>query len=129
MESIRYYRVDLNRLASTLRGLLEHEKAVVLAILFGSALRRELVRDVDVAVYSSGTLDLGRLLALGSKLEESLGVPVDLVPLEYSPPALRVRILLDGWLLIARRLSEYSRLLKESLGDYSDLNIKIRRRV
>ena len=48
--SIKYYRVSLEELIPKLRKFFENRPEVLLAILFGSATRRSLVRDLDLAI-------------------------------------------------------------------------------
>jgi len=85
VDSVRFYRVSLEAVVGGVRRVLGRWGQVEFAVLFGSSLRRSLVRDVDLAVYSRGRLGLEGLLRLGVELEEELGVPVDLVPLEDAP--------------------------------------------
>ena len=50
----------------------------MLAVVFGSAARRRLVRDLDLAMFSSGRLNLMDLCKLMTELEDFTGVPADL---------------------------------------------------
>jgi len=78
----------LEELISKLRKFFEEKSDVLLAIIFGSSLRRSLVRDLDIVVLLERRLDLMSLCKLIAKLEELTGVPVDLVPLDEAPPAI-----------------------------------------
>jgi len=71
-------------------------EGVRLAILFGSFVELGSFRDIDVAVYLEDLQDLDRILELGAKLEEELGVPIDVVPLQALPPRFRLRVLTRG---------------------------------
>jgi len=124
---IKYYEVDLGEVISALREYFRGRN-VVLVVLFGSVLRRREVRDVDVAVRFEREPDLGEVLEMGVELEEILGVPVDLVPIDYAPPHLRLKILRDGVLVFVKGRSSYVELLKEAMGDAQDLEVKLSQR-
>ena len=79
--SIAYYEVSLESVVDKLKSTLERLPNLVIAVLFGSALRRRRVRDVDVAVYFSSEESLREIIDLTSRLEEELKLPVDVVPL------------------------------------------------
>jgi predicted nucleotidyltransferase len=53
--SITYYEVSVDMLVDRLRAVLGGRPELVIAVLFGSVLRRKLVRDVDVV----GSLPFG----------------------------------------------------------------------
>ncbi len=52
--TIVYRSVDLKDIMPKLREELEGRGDVVIAVVFGSAIRRRLVRDLDIAVYFEG---------------------------------------------------------------------------
>jgi predicted nucleotidyltransferase len=84
--SIAYYEVSLESVVDKLKSTLEKLPNLVIAVLFGSALRRRYVRDVDVAVYFSSEESLREIIDLSSRLEEELKLPVDVVPLREASP-------------------------------------------
>lgn len=57
---------------------------VKIAVLFGSALTRNLVRSSDVNIYIDGEPDLKRIVEIAGILEDSMGIPVDVVPINDS---------------------------------------------
>lgn len=94
------------RVAAQLREALEDRGEVALASLFGSFVERGWARDVDVAVYLSGSPDLLDAAAYAEELSKELsrivGLPVDVVVLNFAGEGLLMRALLRGRLLLAR---------------------------
>jgi len=121
--SIRYYRVSLEELVPKLRKFFEDRSEVLLAILFGSATRRSLVRDLDLAILLR-RLDLMRLCKLAAELEDLAGVPVDLVPLDKAPPMIALKALREGRMVFVRDGRIYPELLKRVIGEIMDLGFK-----
>ena len=117
---------EKEELARRLRELLAARPRVKLAFLFGSILRREKVRDVDVAIYTAPRLDFRELLRLGTELEIALGVPVDLVQLPDLGPAFRLKILLRGRPVLIRDRQLYHRLVAAAFSELQDLRIALR---
>ena len=124
--SIAYYEISLESVVDKLKSTLEKLPNLVIAVLFGSALRRRYVRDVDVAVYLSSEESLREIIDLSSRLEEELKLPVDVVPLREATPKLRVKILLDGIRLVVRDSNLYWLLASQALSEASDMELKYR---
>ena len=124
--SITYYEVSLESVVDKLKSTLERLPNLVIAVLFGSALRRRYIRDVDVAVYFSSEESLKDIIDLTSRLEEELKLPVDVVPLRETPPKLRVKILLDGIRLVVRDSNLYWLLAGQALSEALDTELKRR---
>jgi predicted nucleotidyltransferase len=124
--SIAYYGVSLGSVVDKLKSTLERLPNLVIAVLFGSALRRRYVRDVDVAVYLSSEESLREIIDLSSRLEEELKLPVDVVPLREATPKLRVKILLDGIRLVVRDSNLYWLLVSQALSEALDTELKRR---
>jgi hypothetical protein len=59
-------------------------------------LRRDFIRDID------------EIPKLGAELEEYLGLPVDLIPLNETPPKFKVKILIKCLPIIIRNRSLYT---------------------
>lgn len=107
-----------------LRHLLEGERDIAFALLFGSGGRGELraASDVDVAVeLAPGTprdpLSLGQLAA---RLESAAGRPVDLVLVDEAPSPLAYRIFRDGRLLVERDHAALVRRKARAILEYLD---------
>ena len=122
--SISYYRIYLEELIPKLRRFFEERSDVLLAIIFGSSLRRSLVRDLDIAVLLERRLDLMSLCKLIARLEELTGVPVDLVPLDEAPPAIVLKALQEGRIIFARDKQIYPELLKRTIAETTDVKYK-----
>ena len=122
--SIQYYEVSIDSVVDKLKAALEKLPNLVIAVLFGSALRRKYVRDVDVAVYFSSEESLRDIIDLSSKLEGELGLPVDVVPLRKAPPKLRVKVLLNGVRLVVRDNNLYWLLAGQAFSEASDMELK-----
>jgi hypothetical protein len=99
---------------------------VRVAVLFGSVLRRASVRDLDVGVFLDPEPDLKRFIAMANTLEDALGMPVDVVPLERAPPKLRLKALLRGVRLVVRDSRLYAFKLSEALSEAMDVDLKLR---
>ena len=122
--SISYYRIYLEELIPKLRRFFEERPDVLLAIIFGSSLRRSLVRDLDIAVLLERRLDLMSFCKLIAKLEELTGVPVDLVPLDKAPPMIALKALREGRIVFVRGWRIYLELLKGAIAEITDLRFK-----
>ncbi|MEM4030395.1 MAG: nucleotidyltransferase domain-containing protein, partial [Thermofilaceae archaeon] len=101
---------------STLEG-----RGVELAIIFGSFIELESFRDVDVAAYARGGLDLNDAIKLAAEPEERTRTPVDVVPLEKAPPRFRHHILTKGEVLLEKQPGLYEALLMLSLDELATL--------
>ena len=122
--SISYYRIYLEELIPKLRRFFEERSDVLLAIIFGSSLRRSLVRDLDIAVLLERRLDLMSFCKLIARLEELTGVPVDPVPLDEAPPAIVLKALQEGRIIFARDKQIYPELLKRTIAEIMDVEFK-----
>jgi predicted nucleotidyltransferase len=101
-DRIRYYKIGekrKNSIITKLKRLLNGNKRVKLAWLFGSLTRRDSVRDIDVAIQAEPELTFGEFLDLGAQIELELGVPVDLVEISKVPASLKENILRNGMLI------------------------------
>ena len=123
---VKYYHVSVEDASRRLREVLEGMWDVKVAVLFGSALRRPFVRDLDVAIFFEPEPDLKRVTQVSDALEDALGVPVDVVPLNWAPAELRLKALSEGLRLVVRDGSLYALLLKEASSEAMDLDLKVR---
>jgi predicted nucleotidyltransferase len=126
--SIRYYEVSIDSLKDQLKIVLEKLHNLVIAVLFGSVLKRRMVRDIDVGVYFQPREDLKDIINLAGILEDEIRIPIDIVPLQKLPPKLRLKVLLDGVQLIVRDNNLYWVLVSQALGEVSDMELKNRLR-
>ena len=87
-DKIQYFKLGEKEKASLiakLKKLLDKEKQVQQAWIFGSFTRRDSVRDIDVAIRSEPEFRFKKYLDLNAKIELELGIPVDLVEITKSP--------------------------------------------
>jgi len=113
----------LEELIPKLRRFFEDRSDELLALLFGSATRRSLVRDLDLAIFLR-RFDLMRLCRLAAELEDLAGIPVDLVPLDKAPPMIALKALREGRMVFVRGGRIYPELLKRVIGEIMDLGFK-----
>jgi len=102
VERFKYHRLspeEKSRVVEKLREALRAE-GVKLAVLFGSFIEMNSFRDIDVAVYLEDPGDLDRILELGAKLEEKIGISIDVAPLQALPPRFRLKVLTKGLILV-----------------------------
>jgi predicted nucleotidyltransferase len=123
--SITYYEVSIDSVVDRLKASLERLPDLVIAVLFGSVLRRRFVRDIDVVVYFRSEESLRDITHLTGMLEDELGLPVDVVPLRRTPPKLKLKALLDGVRLIVRDNKLYWMLVSQAFSETSDMELKL----
>jgi predicted nucleotidyltransferase len=121
--SVEYFELDLARVLEAVKEVLEGFKWVEIAVVFGSILRRSTVRDVDVGIIAVKPLTLEGLNEIASKLEEALGVNVDVVPLDETPPLLRFKALTEGVKVVNRNPLRLHYMISEAFMELMDLRI------
>jgi predicted nucleotidyltransferase len=123
--SIKWFELgpeEREEAAKKLAEALRREERVALAFLFGSFLEG-VFRDVDVAVYLSGEVDLLDAAAyaeeLSSRLTTLVDLPVDVVVLNFAPTWLRRRAFSGRELVVKDELlyaDLWANALDEELG-------------
>ncbi|ABW02263.1 nucleotidyltransferase family protein [Caldivirga maquilingensis] len=119
----KYYRLneeERRRVAEKLREVLVTE-GVKLAIIFGSFIELGSFRDIDIAVYLEDPGDLDKILRLGVKLEDTIKIPVDVVPIQELPPKLRHKILTKG-MVILEEPGMYEALWSQTMDELTIMN-------
>jgi len=124
--NINYYEVSIEDASRRLRGILSGMMDVKVAVLFGSILRRNIIRDLDIGVFMNPEPNLKRIAEISGILEDALGLPVDVIPLNWASPKLKLKALLNGVKLIVRDSNLYTSLLKEALSEAMDIDLKIK---
>jgi len=120
--SIRYYEINLNEIVSKARRILE--KHVKIAVLYGSATRRKLVRDIDIAVYMEPEPTLKQLLILEAKLEREIKIPVELRLITHLHPETAYKALTKGVKIVVKDPLLLNALTTMMLGQIQDMKIK-----
>ena len=126
--SIAYHRINLNKVIIKLRDFLNKKSNIPIAIVFGSAMRRNIVRDLDIAVYFQRKPDLMEICRLIVELEDFLGIPVDLIPLNEVPPKLLLKIVSQGTAVKIEDRKLLAELIKRGVGEKMDITLKQTRR-
>lgn len=92
--------------SEAIRQVLERDRRVAYALVFGSSARgsQSVHSDLDVALglARGACLSTAELGALASQLEAAVGRSVDLVLLDDAPPGLAYRIFRDGLPVVER---------------------------
>lgn len=101
--SITYYQVNLEELIPRLRQFFKDRHEILLAVVFGSAVRRRLVRDLDLAILFRGKLDLMDLCRLMTELEEDLAGRIFKLTLDVETIT-GLRLILES----LKRIAEYA---------------------
>jgi predicted nucleotidyltransferase len=117
-DKLKYYVLsseEKNTLLEKLKNIL-HSLSVELAVVFGSFVELDSFRDIDIAVYRRDT-SLEDILKLGTMVEEALGYPVDIIPLDIISPRFRLHILTKGIVILEETSGLYEYLLKRSLDE------------
>ena len=122
---IEYYEVDLAKVLEILKSFFKEYGRADLVILYGSVVRRRFVRDIDLLVYGRNRFDLKELSKIASELEERLGVPVDIVPLNSAYPQVVVKAILEGIMVVVRDKKVLVDIYKKALGEVMDMEIKL----
>lgn len=124
--------MDVHSVSRAIREVLKNEEDVVAAYLYGSTARgtRRPDSDLDLGILVGGEppKTLAALkLGLEGRLEDRLGLPVQLVVLNFAPPDLVHRVLRDGRLVIDRDPSARVRFEVGSRREYFDVLPYLRR--
>jgi len=117
-DKLKYYTLsneEKKTLLEKLKNIL-HGLSVELAIVFGSFVELDSFRDIDIAVYRRDT-SLEDTLKLEAMVEEALGYPVDIIPLDTISPRFRLHILTKGIVILEETSGLYEYLLKRSLDE------------
>jgi predicted nucleotidyltransferase len=117
-DKLKYYVLsseEKNTLLEKLKNIL-HSLSVELAVVFGSFVELDSFRDIDIAVYRRDT-SLEDILKLGTMVEEALGYPVDIIPLDIISPRFRLHILTKGIVILEETSGLYEYFLKRSLDE------------
>ncbi|MEM3549524.1 MAG: nucleotidyltransferase domain-containing protein [Candidatus Bathyarchaeia archaeon] len=122
---VNYHQISIEAVSEKLRAALTGMSDVKIAVLFGSALTRNSVRDLDVGIFMDGEPNLERVIEIASTLEDSTGIPVDIVPLNKAPPKLRLKALSKGVKLVVKDNNLYALLLSEALSEAMDVDLKL----
>lgn len=128
-DKIVYYRLsdeEKRALLELLRRLLKEEDNVKLVYVFGSFMRRESIRDIDIAIYTMPYLSFNEFLSLGTKIEIQLGIPADLLQLQDINPDLRLKILMHAIPVVIKEEEFHNNLISQTFSELQDQRISTR---
>lgn len=97
---------ERRRVLDAIRGYLTERSEVLLAVVYGGFVGREVFRDVDVAVFTGGRVDYDDepyyVYTLSDELSRLTGLHVDVKLLDYAPPGFVITVLREGVVLFSR---------------------------
>jgi len=114
---------DKDKVIEMIRDAILKEERIIIALIFGSILRRNRIRDIDLAIYTDPKPDLRTLVSLGSKLEELAGIPVDVSPLAELAPCMRYKVMARGIRIVVRNERLFNELMSASFSECQDLKL------
>ncbi len=120
MDRYRYFEMDVEerrRIIDRIVETLKERDDVLLAIIFGSFVELPEFRDIDIAVYVCRRDVLKAVIGLANILEERLGIPVDVVPLDYLPTRFRHYVLTKGVVILEKAPGLYEALLSQTIDE------------
>jgi predicted nucleotidyltransferase len=123
--SVKYFEVELSRVIDVVKSVLERFDWIEIAVVFGSSLRRRVVRDVDIGIVAGKPIGLEELNEVASELEKVLRVSVDVVPLDEAPPLLRFKALSEGIRAINRNPLRLHYMLSEAFMEVMDMKLAV----
>jgi len=125
--SIEYYEVDdIDRVVKIVKEVLERFEFIEIAVLFGSILRRNFTRDIDVGLVVDREISFKEFNEVASTLEQTLNIPVDLVILNDTPPLIRFKALVEGIKIIVRDRKKLFYIISESFMELENMKEKLR---
>ena len=110
----------LNRLVSRLKK----DSEIIFAYVYGSFIKREFFRDLDVAVWlKNPSKAFGYVVNFSVRLEIELGVPVNVQVLNFAPLPFKFHVLTEGKLLYSRDEVFRVQLVDGVIRNYLDLKL------
>jgi len=125
VDKIKYYKFKKDEKEDILRRLkefFEQEERIKLAYIFGGFTRRNVVRDIDVAVYAVPAFSFSELVKLNVNVEQMLRISVDVIQLQDIDPAFRLKVLREGMPLKMKNDMHYA-LISQAFSELQDLKI------
>ncbi len=122
-DRVKYHKLsegEKREVLQKLQEIFQKEDNIKLAYIFGSLVRRNAFRDIDIAVYAVPALTFDELLELGTKVELEIDFQVDLVQLQDLNPRLRSKVLMEGKPIIIRNHELHHRLISQSISEVQD---------
>jgi len=123
-EKLTYYRVeDRGKLPDKIKSVLEENEEIVIAIIFGSFLTRDKLRDIDIAIHTSGEIELEELIRLSSRIEDEIGIPAHMLLLMEMPPCIRYKAITKGLKILVRDMKLLHEIQANAFSECQDLKV------
>ncbi len=127
-EFFRFYEVledEKRRIRSSLKEKLYAKNEIIMAYLYGSILKSNVIRDIDVAVYVTEVKNyLDYKFKLEEELSNQLGYPVDVKILNEAPFWFTLEVCSEGELLFSRIPCFSTKICKKALEELEGLRLK-----
>jgi predicted nucleotidyltransferase len=124
--SINYFEINLPEVIEVSKSILEKNPKIIIAVIFGSATMKKLVRDIDIGYIAIPKLSFEEYVKISTEIEEKIGIPADFIPLDEASPLLRYIALSKGIKIIVKDNVLFYNYLSEALMELYDLDIKWR---
>jgi len=129
LDIVKYYRAtsrEKENILNKIKAYVSCKEEILIAIVYGSFIRRDFFRDIDLAVYTGGLildpLRFESMLCLD--LSKIAKVPVDAKVIDDAPVRFKLKILSEGIVIYEKKAGIYALYLKEVIGDHQDIEIK-----
>jgi len=126
----RFYRLSREKkqeLIKKIRGFLNKYDEILLAVIYGSFIRSESIRDIDIAVFTRYKIPYNKVEefedTLSRAIEEEVGLPIDLKIIDYAPPWFRIKAL-DGIVVLEKSSAMVARLKFKARQEINDIQAK-----
>ncbi|MGQ9624990.1 MAG: type VII toxin-antitoxin system MntA family adenylyltransferase antitoxin [Candidatus Bathycorpusculaceae bacterium] len=112
----------LERLASRLKA----DPEILFAYVYGSFIKREFFRDLDVAVWlKNPSKAFSYVVDFSARLEIELGVPVDVQVLNEAPLSFKFHVFTEGKILFSGDEVFGAKLVDEVIRNYLDFKFEL----
>jgi predicted nucleotidyltransferase len=123
----KYYEMnweEKGRLLNELKRTLENIESILFAYVYGSFIKRDFFRDIDVAVWIDKPEEAFRHeVDLSSNLEADFKIPVDVHVINEAPLPFKHAVFIWGRLLFSRDKEARIRIVDETIRQYADLRM------
>ncbi len=115
----KYYKLttkEKEEITQGIRRILVEDGRVLLALIYGSFIELDCFRDIDLAIYIP-KYDLKTIFSIANKIEEEIGIPVDVIPIQEVDSKQKLHILRNGLILLEQVPGLYEALIMQALDE------------
>lgn len=130
-EKLIFYNLenfDKNKIIENIKNIILENEKILIAIIFGSILERNKIRDIDIAIYSIPNLNIEDLLALSDKIEEIVNIPIDVIPLIEIMPYMRYKIMNKGMRIIVKDKKLFNEIRNVAFSEFQEMKYMLSKR-